>query len=188
MPKCFSTSFGGNGECHCWHVSALANRVDTLEAASRQEHDVERRAPLIPERHATSEPAERPRDNARAADLGAPLKIRPLGVIAGDRLDRQIFDDKMATQSDMRWDGGKGGPAWKSRVQSYFWSKVPALLEILKWAEKHDKTNVTETAFNDVVTHFMEPFKQQASTLQYGGSCHPVSQGLPRPSSGAPKT
>ena len=169
MPKCFATSFGGNGECHCWHVSALANRVDTLEAARRQDPDVERRAPLIPERHATSEPAERPRDDARTADLEAPLKVRPLDVFAGDRMDRQIFDDKMATQSEMRWDGGKGGPAWKSRVQSYFWSKVPALLEILKWAEKHDKTDVTEDAFNNVVNHFIEPFKQQALNASLWG-------------------
>ena len=101
--------------------------------------------------------------------MTAPLRERPLGLLSGDRLDRQIFDDKMATQSEMRWDGSKSGPAWKSRVQSYFWSKVPALLEILKWAEKHDKTDVTEAAFNDVVTHFMEPFKQQALNASIWG-------------------
>ena len=47
-------------------------------------------------------------------------------------------------------------------MQSYFWSKVPTLLDILKWAEKHDKTTVTEEAFNGVVGHFMDEFKQQA--------------------------
>ena len=49
------------------------------------------------------------------------------------------------------------------------WSKILALLEILKWAEKHDKTVVTEDAFNDVVTHFMEPFKQQALNASIWG-------------------
>ena len=63
-------------------------------------------------------------------DLTAPLRERPLGLLSGDRMDKQLFDHKMSSQNEMRWDGGKGGPAWKSRVQSYFWSKVPALLEI----------------------------------------------------------
>ena len=77
-------------------------------------------------------------------------------------MDKQLFDDKMTSQNEMRWDGGKNGPAWKSRIQSYMWSKIPALLEILKWAEKHDKAVVTEDAFNHVVIHFMDELKQQA--------------------------
>ena len=170
MPRCFATSVGGNGKCHCWHVSDLLKRVATLEAAHRQSAEAEQRPPLIPGSRATSEPAagcgraasDAPAAGAREHDLGAPLRVRPLGLLAGDRLDKQIYDDKMASQNEMRWDGGKSGPAWKSRVQSYFWSKVPALLDILKWAEKHDKTTVTEEAFNGVVGHFMDEFKQQA--------------------------
>ena len=41
------------------------------------------------------------------------------------------------------------------------WSKVPALLEILKWAEKHDKAEVTEEALDGVVGHFLERPKQE---------------------------
>ena len=103
-------------------------------------------------------------------------------------MDKQLFDDKMSSHNDMRWDGGKGGPAWKSRVQSYFWSKVPALLEILKWAEKHHKTDVTEQAFDNVVGHFADRSSRMSSTHQYGGSCRPASQDPLKRYSGAPRT
>ena len=169
VPKCFAASRGGNGECHCWHVSALVKRVDIIEAARRQNPEAERRAPLIPGERTAYEPAAGHHDDERTGDLEAPLRRRPLGLLAGDRLDKQIFDDKMAAQNEMRWDGGKGGPAWKSRVQSYFWSKVPALLDILKWAEKHDKTVVTDEAFNAVVSHFMDEYKQQAVSAAIWG-------------------
>ena len=62
----------------------------------------------------------------------------------------------------MRWDGGWSGPSWKSRIPNYFWSKVPAFLDILKWAETHDKTTATKEALNDVVGPFTEEQKQQA--------------------------
>ena len=84
-------------------------------------------------------------------------------------MDKQLFDDKMSSQNEMRWDGGKGGPAWKSRVQSYFWSKVPALLEILKLAEKHDKADVTEQAFDNVVGHFADRSKQDVLNASIWG-------------------
>ena len=60
-------------------------------------------------------------------------------------MDKQLFDDKMTSQSEMRWDGGKNGPAWKSRIQSYMWSKIPALLEILKWAENTTRPSSPRT-------------------------------------------
>ena len=126
----------------------------------------ERRMPLIPGSDAMPEQAAgvRPAPHtapAASTNLREPLKPRPLGLLAGDRMDKQLFDDKMTSQSEMRWDGGKNGPAWKSKVQSYMWSKVPALLEILKWAEKHDKAEVTEEALDGVVGHFLERPKQE---------------------------
>ena len=76
-------------------------------------------------------------------DPTAVLKLRPLGMLAGDKHDRQLYDDKLTTQAEYRYDGMKGGPAWKSRVGRYFISKVPALREILRWAELHDKAVIT---------------------------------------------
>ena len=54
-------------------------------------------------------------------------------------------------------------------MQSYFWSKVPALLEILKWAEKHDKADVTEQAFDNVVGHFADRSKQDVLSASIWG-------------------
>ena len=39
----------------------------------------------------------------------APLTLRPLGLLASDKQDRVISDEKMATTPEFRFDGVKGG-------------------------------------------------------------------------------
>ena len=94
IPKCFAKSAGGNGECHCYHVKDLMKRVAILEVARRQSAEAEQRPPLIPGRRAPPEPAAGggraasdahaagARDGERTGDLGAPLRVRPLGLLA----------------------------------------------------------------------------------------------------------
>jgi hypothetical protein len=40
-------------------------------------------------------------------------------------------------------------------LSGYLISKVPAALDILKWAERHDQAVVTDAAFASVAAHFM---------------------------------
>ncbi len=96
-----------------------------------------------------------------AFDPLQPLRERPLGMLSSDKCDRQLYDDKLTSQPEYRFDGHQGGVAWKSKVERYFISKCPALTEILKWAEKHDKVKIEEGAFNNVVVHFMDDQRQQ---------------------------
>ena len=47
--------------------------------------------------------------------------------------------------------------------------KVPALWKIFEWAEKHDRTRVTETNLNSVVGHFMKQTQQEFLLSQMWG-------------------
>jgi len=83
--------------------------------------------------------------------------------MAGDKWEgRQLFDDKLMQVAEYTSDGVKGGVAWKNKLIRYFTTKVPALGDILKWAEKHDKEVVSEDAFDTVVGHFIDRPKQDA--------------------------
>ena len=58
--------------------------------------------------------------------------------------ERALFDDKAVERPDMRFEGCKNGPQWKSAVEFYMNSKCPLLLELLKWAEQHGETEVLD--------------------------------------------
>ena len=78
-------------------------------------------------------------DVSEAIDVNAPMKLTlPLGLLGSERRDKSIYDDKMMTQPEYRFDGTKGGANWKSKIERYFITKVPVALEILKWAEAHN--------------------------------------------------
>ena len=131
--------------CHCHHVTELMGtmagmgaRVTTLEAASG-------RAPLIGSADGTT-PHGVPGGFAPPA-VGAmhveapgvymwspdtPLQDASLGLFAGERFDRPVFDDTVAKDSEMQFDGLKGGVTWKDNVGTYFIGKCPALIEVLK--------------------------------------------------------
>ena len=61
--------------------------------------------------------------------------------------DKSIYDDKLMTQAEYRFDGTKDGARWKSKVERYFITKVPVALEILKWAEAHNLEKISEPKF-----------------------------------------
>ena len=154
-PVCFSVSNGGNGICHCTHVEDLLRRMAAAERSSR--------VPLIPAQRVPNGAAPRVGAGAQeeAFDPSKPLDKRPLGLLNNEKMDRPIYDDKMATQPEYRFDGQKGGVAWKSKTERYLISKCPALMSILKWAEKHDKMRIEDDAFDKVVGHFMTEEQQR---------------------------
>ncbi len=154
-PVCFSVSNGGNGKCHCTHVEDLLRRMAAAERSSR--------VPLIPAQRVPNGAAPRVGAGAQeeAFDPSKPLDKRPLGLLNNEKMDRPIYDDKMATQPEYRFDGQKGGVAWKSKTERYLISKCPALMSILKWAEKHDKMRIEDDAFDKVVGHFMMEEQQR---------------------------
>jgi hypothetical protein len=59
-----------------------------------------------------------------------------------------IFNEKLAEGSEFKFDGIKGGAAWKLRVSQHLIGRVPAMIEILKWSEKHDQTKVADESFD----------------------------------------
>ena len=59
--------------------------------------------------------------------------LGPLGAITFK--DRGMFDDKLMLNEEYRYNGVKGGAAWKSKAERYFVSKAPVLRELLEWAE-----------------------------------------------------
>ncbi len=163
-PDCFSTLNGGNGVCHCHHLEKLAGRVARLEQGrvpAPGPRDGGSRQPFLPSMRSSTGDHSGDPGAEEEFDPTAALKLRPLGLLAGDKHDRQLYDDKLTTQAEYRYDGMKGGTAWKSRVERYFISKVPALREILRWAELHDKAVITEESFSKVVDHEMNETKQQ---------------------------
>ena len=62
--------------------------------------------------------------------------------------NKALFDDKVSKRPEMRFDGTKGGTAWKAQMEMYLSGKCPLVMELLKWAEKHGETPVTDENFN----------------------------------------
>ena len=54
------------------------------------------------------------------------LILGHLGNLSSDR----IFDDKVSVHEDFLFNGHKNGYAWKSKVERYMISRVPALAKM----------------------------------------------------------
>ena len=62
-------------------------------------------------------------------DISGPMELTlPLGQLGNERRDKSIYDDKMMTQPEYRFDGTKDGAKWKSKVERYFITKVPVAI------------------------------------------------------------
>lgn len=86
--------------------------------------------------------------NTERIDTNGPMNLSlPLGQLANEKRDKSIYDDKMVTQAEYRFDGIKEGAKWKSKVERYFITKVPVAMEILKWAEAHNLEKINESKF-----------------------------------------
>jgi hypothetical protein len=82
-------------------------------------------------------------------------------MLAGAPPYKNIMDDKLMANADYMYDGISGGKAWQKLLSGYLISKVPAALDILKWAERHDQASVTDVAFQSVVDHYMDSTQRE---------------------------
>ena len=55
-----------------------------------------------------------------------------------------MFDDKLTTEAEFKFDGVNNGSAWKTKVERYMVYKAPILKELLEWAEAQDNEVITE--------------------------------------------
>ena len=166
IPACFNQLNGGNGLCHCQHVELLLERVKAIEEESNKE-DSKGKDPFegddpwktreagrridAEERRAAREDE----DDEEHFDLTKRVEARHLGLLNNDKLDRSLFGGVETSLPEYRFDGKTNGIIWKEKLTQYFMGKVPALWEIMEWAEKHDIDRVAETSFYSVAGHFM---------------------------------
>ncbi len=142
---------GGNGQCHCKHVEDLIKRVSTLEQAGGRagargfvpgtgsygtgpgNGDDPLQANDAWRRPRDGDPVPRDPRGRRILPLDLP---EPLGA-AGYK-EKALFDEKLTTQAEYRYDGAKDGAAWKSKVERHFISRAPVLKNLLAWAEEEE--------------------------------------------------
>ncbi len=145
---------GGNGVCHCIQVNELVNKVAVLEAQARALQDpwwsgAQRSTADQPSAAMAGPQSGRP---AKLAKKSLPLELPgPLGGIL--RADRPLFDDKLMTHDEYRFNGTKGGVQWKSKLERYFIAKAPILKEIFEWAEEEDMEVITVERFKQAAGH-----------------------------------
>ena len=159
----------GNGVCHCPHVTKLQEQVAALErrpAAS---------APDLVGRHdpwsafggahgagGAHHGHTAPTPAVQRGPKSLPLALKgPLGAIGYK--DRGVFDEKLALQDEYRFNGSKGGLAWKGKTERYFIGRAPILKDILDWAEGCDLDVITVEKLQQAVgVHLTE---EQVLTL-----------------------
>ena len=146
---------GGNNQCHCIHVKELIEKVTALEQRRGGE------APGAQGQGRGLDPWQSGPCRGSASPLTArhepaphrrPLPLHlpgPLGTIAHE--NRPIFDNKMTIQDDFKFNGVKDGLKWKGKVERYFISCAPVLLDILTWAEREDNEVISVERFTEAV-------------------------------------
>ena len=75
------------------------------------------------------------------ARLGLPLDMRGPLLSLGHK-DKSLFDVKLTQQEEYRFDGTKGGVAYKKKLENYFMPQAPIIRELLKWAEREDMERI----------------------------------------------
>ncbi len=142
---------GGNGECHCIHVRDLMAKVEALEARSTSGSNGSGDAGSGGDPWWSGQPmtigGPAPQTSKK---VSLPLDLKgPLGAIVFK--DRAFLDEKLALQEDYRFNGTKGGLAWKGKVERHFISRAPILKEILEWAEACELQEIDPTIFAKAV-------------------------------------
>ena len=128
---------GGNGYCHCIHLEELRKEVDEIKVQIVDFQD----GGFDPWSSGSSYGGAVGR-RTRVKAQALPIKIGPIGQL--ESANARLFDDRISAQSAFQFDGIKGGSAWKSKVERYFMSKCPSLLELLSWAERYEGEKIDE--------------------------------------------
>ena len=83
-----------------------------------------------------------------------PLRlVGPLGSIGYK--DRPIFDEKMSIHEDYKFNGVKGGIAWKINTERHFIARAPVLRHIVEFAELEDMVEISADRFKLAVKGFL---------------------------------
>ena len=139
-PWFVSEGYGGNGSCHCVHVNELRAELDELKA----QMDMGDEGGFDPWSGGGggSTYGGYVGRRTRPKPQPLPIKIGPIGQLQD--VNARLFDDRMAAQPAFQFDGSKGGAAWKSKIERYLMSKIPALSELLHWAERYEGEKIDE--------------------------------------------
>ena len=139
-PWFVSEGYGGNGSCHCVHVNELRAEFDELKA----QMDMGDEGGFDPWSGGGggSTYGGYVGRRTRPKPQPLPIKIGPIGQLQD--VNARLFDDRMAAQPAFQFDGSKGGAGWKSKIERYLMSKIPALLELLHWAERYEGEKIDE--------------------------------------------
>ena len=84
-----------------------------------------------------------------------------LGCIAFK--DKTMFDSRLMLDASYKYNGIKGGMAWKSKVERYFVTQAPCLRKLLEWAEAEDNEAISEAKFLQAVSNRLS--EEQAMNL-----------------------
>jgi len=160
---------GGNGQCHCVHVKTLIGQVAALEARGEDGphavpgrgrdpwHSGLRRDGVSPGR----DHDQQARQGGGAERTALPLELRgPFGAL--NFKESALFDQKISMTSDYSFNGLKGGLNWKGKVERYFISRIPVLMNILEWAEKEELYEITQAKFEEATRGTLFPAQVQA--------------------------
>ena len=74
----------------------------------------------------------------------------PMGLLT--KPDANLFDDKLANQVGLCFDGHKCGPAWKTKLGNYFISKCPAARVLLNWAESFEGESIPPQVLMEIAS------------------------------------
>ena len=167
--------------CHCDHVDRLL--VDMGAA----QNDIRRlqttRTPLIPPEPQPQQPQQpqqhgNPPDNdqhgAQASHpMELPLALGHLGNISSDR----IFDDKVSVHEDFRFNWHKNGYAWKSKIERYMISRIPALAKIFYWAERQE-VEITDELLRLAIGNGLTIYDRDGTPRDYTNSLNSAVWGF----------
>ena len=64
---------------------------------------------------------------------------------------KSFFDDKLTTSEEYRFNGVKGGLAWKGKTERHFISRCQVLKGILEWAEQEELETISPQRFIEAV-------------------------------------
>ena len=146
---------GSWNDCHCEHVAKLFADMNTARLdigklqASRTpfiqpgtQRSSEGHPSGAPDRNYGSgpnSPPGAPQDPINSP-VSLPLTLGPNGTVNSGR----IFDDRVATQPEFAFKSIKQGYAWKTKALNYMISKVPAMKQIMHWAEREENVITPE--------------------------------------------
>ena len=79
-----------------------------------------------------------------------PLRLEePLGSQL--QQGKSFFDDKLTTSDEYRFNGVKGGFAWKGKTERHFISRCFIFKGILEWAEQEELETISPQRFIEAV-------------------------------------